>query len=111
MDGCMGLRGFTSRLVRLIGLKQKPQPQRRTLQISKPFNFKHVNASLPGYSEDEIAILKEKAAASRLGVAPEHEDDRLTSPRRAPAPPSMAGSTAPSVYVTHGPAASHDNLI
>lgn len=103
MDGCLGLRGFTSRLVRLMGLKQKPQPQRRTLQISKPFNFKHENATLPGYSEDEIAILKEKAAASRVGVAPDHHDGRMTSPRRAPVPPT--------VHVTPAPITTSDNLI
>ncbi|KAK7751374.1 hypothetical protein SLS62_006630 [Diatrype stigma] len=103
MDGCLSLRGFASRLQRLIGLKSKVQtPKRRSLQISAPFNFKHESVILPGVSEDEIAILKEKAAASRLGVASEDSDagPAFGSPRRAPAPPSGLRPVTPTVQAT-----------
>lgn len=94
MDGCLGFRAIASRLQRLMRLKPKSQPQRRSLQISKPFDFKHNNVALPGVSEDEIAILKEKAAASRVGIAPDgQEKSRLEQPRRAPAPPSGRSQT------------------
>ncbi|KAI0006785.1 hypothetical protein F4779DRAFT_548042 [Xylariaceae sp. FL0662B] len=95
MPACLGgFRAFTARLQRLIGggKSKSATPERRSLQISAPFNFKHETVSLPGVSEDEIAILKEQAAASRLGVAPDGSGVSPTSfgsPRKAPAPPSL----------------------
>jgi hypothetical protein len=44
--------------------QEKPMPQ-----ISAPFNLKSEPVSLPGVSEDELSILREKAAASRIGIA------------------------------------------
>ncbi|RYP53314.1 hypothetical protein DL768_001671 [Monosporascus sp. mg162] len=117
MDGCLGLRGFAARLQRLVGLKGKVQtPKRRSLQISAPFNFKHETVALPGVSEDEIAILKEKAAASRLGVAADGSGPAgptaFGSPRRAPAPPSAMRPVTPTVQVTPStPITPADNLI
>ncbi|KAK3353238.1 hypothetical protein B0T25DRAFT_206384 [Lasiosphaeria hispida] len=42
---------------------------KRQFQISEPFNFKKEPTTLPGLNEDEISVLREKAAASRLGIA------------------------------------------
>ncbi|KAI1352353.1 hypothetical protein F5Y01DRAFT_313827 [Xylaria sp. FL0043] len=101
---CMLFSTFTTRLQRLVGIKSKAaaaaaaKEKRNSfpLQISAPFNFKHETISLPGLSEDDIAILKEKAAASRLGVA--DKDGSFGSPRKAPrAPPSPARPVAPAV--------------
>ncbi|CAJ2512230.1 Uu.00g052450.m01.CDS01 [Anthostomella pinea] len=100
---CLGLKAFTARLQRLVGLnKSKAAPsEKRSLQISAPFNFKHETVCLPGISEDEIAILKEKAAASRLGVASDNGASSIgTPPRRAPAPPSQLRPAPPIVQVT-----------
>ncbi|TGJ86719.1 hypothetical protein E0Z10_g2025 [Xylaria hypoxylon] len=112
---CMLFSNFTTRLQRLVGLKSKAaaaaaaaaaageKRNSHTLQISAPFNFKHETISLPGLSEDDIAILKEKAAASRLGVAGANKDGSSTfgSPRKAPrAPPSpLQVAVAPVVVV------------
>lgn len=90
MHLCISFSAVTGRLRRLIGKPKAAEKSR--LQISAPFNFKHeTGASLPGFSEDEIAILKEKAAASRLGVmsdaSPNAASSNTTIPRRAPAPP------------------------
>jgi len=40
-----------------------------TPEISAPFNFKYEPVCLPGVSEDELILLREKAAASRICVA------------------------------------------
>ncbi|KAK3324358.1 hypothetical protein B0T19DRAFT_443772 [Cercophora scortea] len=37
-------------------------------EMSEPFNFRKEAVMLPGLSEDEISVLREKAAASQLGV-------------------------------------------
>ncbi|KAH9883804.1 hypothetical protein F4778DRAFT_617715 [Xylariomycetidae sp. FL2044] len=113
MPNCTGLRAFTARLVRLIGVKSKSAPsEKRTLQISAPFNFKHENATLPGVSEDEIAILKEKAAASRVGVASDGSSS-IGSPRKAPPVPSAPlRPITPTVKVTPStPISPADNMI
>ncbi|KAI0432060.1 hypothetical protein F5Y09DRAFT_340010 [Xylaria sp. FL1042] len=110
---CILFSTFTSRLQRLVGMKSKAAAAAATkekrnslpLQISAPFNFKHETISLPGLSEDDIAILKEKAAASRLGIAgtkaSKDGSSPFGSPRKAPrAPPSPARPVAPVVPVT-----------
>ncbi|KAI0482025.1 hypothetical protein GGR56DRAFT_618182 [Xylariaceae sp. FL0804] len=102
----MAFKTFTARLQRLIGLnKPKTTPaEKRSLQISAPFNFVHETVSLPGVSEDEIAILKEKAAASRLGVVSEGRSSSIGRPRKAPAPPSQPHSVQSAPDGTAAPA-------
>ncbi|GAW14492.1 hypothetical protein ANO14919_038950 [Xylariales sp. No.14919] len=117
---CILCNNFTARLQRLVGLKSSKaaaaageKRNSRPLQISAPFNFKHETISLPGLSEDDIAILKEKAAASRLGVAGAHKD-AFGSPRKAPrAPPSPAQAVAPVVLASSPgiPLSAEDNVI
>ncbi|KAI1198755.1 hypothetical protein F5X97DRAFT_144365 [Nemania serpens] len=121
---CLLLKTFTTRLQRLVGLKSKAaaaaaaneKRHSHTLQISAPFNFKHETISLPGLSEDDIALLREKAAASRFGVTGIYNDgtpSAFGSPRKAPrAPPSPARPIAPLVFVTPGsPLSPEDNVI
>lgn len=55
--------------VQTILRKRQRKEEKPTLEISAPFNFKREPVCLPGISEDEISILREKAAASRIGVA------------------------------------------
>ncbi|KAH8895639.1 hypothetical protein GQ53DRAFT_838611 [Thozetella sp. PMI_491] len=55
------------------GVIRKRKEPKRTLEISAPFNFQKNETMLPGLSEDEVAMLREKAAASRLGIA-DHRD-------------------------------------
>ncbi|KAK4035042.1 hypothetical protein C8A01DRAFT_48707 [Parachaetomium inaequale] len=54
-----------SSLQEMVGLRRR----KRQLQISESFNFKKETTILPGLTEDEISVLREKAAASRLGIA------------------------------------------
>ncbi|GAP93442.1 hypothetical protein SAMD00023353_12200030 [Rosellinia necatrix] len=111
---CISFNAVTARLQRLIGLKSKAaaaaaneKRHSHAIQISAPFNFKHESISLPGLSEDDIAHLKEKAAASRLGsVASANDNDvpsAFSSPRKAPrAPHSPVRNMSPVVTVTPG---------
>ncbi|KAL2761080.1 hypothetical protein ACRALDRAFT_2024938 [Sodiomyces alcalophilus JCM 7366] len=61
------LRNISSRVCRIIG-REKKQDTRR-LDISAPFDFQHVNASLGGISPDEVSVMREQAAATRIGIA------------------------------------------
>ncbi|KAI1336609.1 hypothetical protein F5Y15DRAFT_418682 [Xylariaceae sp. FL0016] len=70
------------------------------------------------FSAIRIAILKEKAAASRLGVAsdgtttPSSKQALGSHPRKAPAPPSPLRPVTPTVKVTPStPITPADNLI
>ncbi|KAI0200240.1 hypothetical protein F4808DRAFT_172930 [Astrocystis sublimbata] len=94
---CMVLNTFTARLHRLVGSRSKgaaanEKRYSHTLQISAPFDFKHETISLPGLSEDDIATMKKKAAAARLGVSYDEGDaddipSPFGSPRKAPRAP------------------------
>ncbi|KAI0876014.1 hypothetical protein GGS24DRAFT_261849 [Hypoxylon argillaceum] len=121
---CLPIKSFTSRLQRLVGMKSKAaaaaaneKRNSHILHISAPFNFKHESISLPGLSEDDIAILREKAAASRLGIHHSndgsHSPSAFGSPRKAPrAPPSPARTVTPAVLVIPGtPLSAEDNVI
>ncbi|KAM5367451.1 hypothetical protein ACJZ2D_010014 [Fusarium nematophilum] len=50
-------------------VRQRRRKGKPTIQISAPFNFKHEPVTLPGVSDEQIAMLREKAAASRIGIA------------------------------------------
>ncbi|KAI1360416.1 hypothetical protein F5Y08DRAFT_48369 [Xylaria arbuscula] len=118
---CIFFGTFTTRLQRLVGMKSKAaaataaKEKRNSypLQISAPFNFKHETISLPGLSEDDIAILKEKAAASRLGVAGANKDrsSPFGSPRKAPPAPSPARAVAPVTVRSDTPLSMKDNVM
>ncbi|KAI4867972.1 hypothetical protein F4820DRAFT_170866 [Hypoxylon rubiginosum] len=105
MANCMSvLRVFTARLQECFGIKTSPSTtEKQPLQISAPFNFKHETISLPGVSEDEIAVLKERAVTrlypSSIGTprkaptppTPNYPDPSFFStPRKAPTPPTLA---------------------
>ncbi|KAK0391008.1 hypothetical protein NLU13_0510 [Sarocladium strictum] len=62
------VRVLCSRLQTILRQRRRKQ-QKRSLEISAPFNFTHQPVIIPGISEDEISILREKAAASRIGIA------------------------------------------
>ncbi|KAI1170832.1 hypothetical protein F4777DRAFT_91530 [Nemania sp. FL0916] len=119
---CMPFKVFTMRLQRLISSSKskasaagREKRGSRALQISAPFNFKHETVSLPGLSEDDIALLKEKVAASRFGVTDVHDGgpSAFGSPRKAPrAPPSPVRIVAPAVLAAPGtPLSPEDNVI
>ncbi|PQE32164.1 hypothetical protein CJF32_00001768 [Rutstroemia sp. NJR-2017a WRK4] len=56
------LSRFGSKCAESLGLKQKPS---KPISISAPFNFQEGPAVMfPGYSEDDISLMKEKAIAS-----------------------------------------------
>ncbi|KAI1487714.1 hypothetical protein F4809DRAFT_561731 [Biscogniauxia mediterranea] len=98
MPCLLTFKAVTARLHRLLGAKKSATPKRQSLQISAPFNFKHESVSLPGVSEDEIAMLKEKARATRLGVATDGSSS-FGNPRKAPAPPSPMRPVTPVVQI------------
>ncbi|OAA32223.1 hypothetical protein AAL_01555 [Moelleriella libera RCEF 2490] len=84
-------------------IRDRAKKQRREIEISAPFDMKHETVNIPGVSQEEIAILREKAAASRIGVlelrdvsSPEFEYHKRSrpSPRLRPAAPSHASENS-----------------
>ncbi|KAL1839924.1 hypothetical protein VTJ49DRAFT_1012 [Mycothermus thermophilus] len=78
-------RLYTS-LQDLVGLRRK----KRSVVISEPFNFRREPTVLPGLTEDELvvlSILREKAAASRLGIAHAIDPSRAATPTLFPTAP------------------------
>lgn len=68
---------------------QRRRKQKRALEISAPFDLKCEPVSLPGISQDELAMLRKKAAASRIGVfkaMPPSYVRRRKAPRPSPGP-------------------------
>ncbi|OTB01107.1 hypothetical protein M426DRAFT_14824 [Hypoxylon sp. CI-4A] len=110
MTSCIGgFRAFVARLQKLIGVKSEPTSyEKPALQISAPFNFKHETFSLPGVSEDEIAILKEQAASSRFGAT---DPSSFGTPRKAPSPPSLRPVTPVLKVTPSTPISPTENLI
>ncbi|KJZ79863.1 hypothetical protein HIM_00577 [Hirsutella minnesotensis 3608] len=74
-------------------LLSRRRKQKRTMEISAPFDLKTEPVCLPGVSEDELTILREKAAASRIGVYESMPRSRA---------PSYSQITRPSRHVTAG---------
>ncbi|KAF5523631.1 hypothetical protein CGCA056_v005312 [Colletotrichum aenigma] len=60
-----GFKVFLNKVIRRSRKEAKP----RGVDISAPFDFKKCNLELAGISADEIAMLKEQAVASRIGIA------------------------------------------
>ncbi|KAL6883965.1 hypothetical protein HDV57DRAFT_437168 [Trichoderma longibrachiatum] len=83
-------------------LRHGRRKQRRGLEISSPFGLKKEPVLLPGISQEELSILREKAAASQIGVAEDsmYPDPtsslprslRSRSPYRSPSPFSIASA-------------------
>ncbi|KAN0096367.1 hypothetical protein V8E51_015172 [Hyaloscypha variabilis] len=70
-----------------IGLKTNPKHRR--VEISAPFDFKEGPApNFPGYSEDDISLMREKAIAS-TAIVEDGEFDFASRPQR---PGSRASS-------------------
>ncbi|KAK2071766.1 hypothetical protein P8C59_006164 [Phyllachora maydis] len=74
----------------MVGHRKSKQPK-RVLEISAPFNFKKETGMLPGISEQELSLLREKELVGRIGVA-DHMEDHLT-PRQAPPVPMRSSAT------------------
>ncbi|KAH8593455.1 hypothetical protein B0O99DRAFT_688674 [Bisporella sp. PMI_857] len=76
---------FRNNFLETLKLKRK---SRRNLDISAPFNFKEgPTMHFPGYSEDDISLMREKAIASTAIVS---EDSELDLPSRFRRPHSSA---------------------
>ncbi|KAL0944544.1 uncharacterized protein CTRU02_202431 [Colletotrichum truncatum] len=58
-----GFKVFINKMIR------RRKETKRAMEISAPFDFKKCNLDLAGISADEIAMLKEQAVASRIGIA------------------------------------------
>ncbi|KAK3985991.1 hypothetical protein QBC44DRAFT_145006 [Cladorrhinum sp. PSN332] len=71
------------------------------IQISEPFNFERRPVSLPGLTAEEILVLREKAAATRLGIHLELSDPTASSsgstlmPCSRQQPPPLVSSSVP----------------
>ncbi|KAF4972663.1 hypothetical protein FSARC_812 [Fusarium sarcochroum] len=50
-------------------VRQRRRKDKRSMEISAPFNFEKNPVALPGVSEEQLAMLREQAAASRIGIA------------------------------------------
>ncbi|KAA8571205.1 hypothetical protein MFRU_075g00060 [Monilinia fructicola] len=77
---CMQLKAtflkFSKKCAETLRIRPKTP---KTISISAPFNFQEGPAvNLPGYSEDEISLMKEKAIASTAVVS----DNRYTNLNR-----------------------------
>ncbi|KAJ6444545.1 ATP-dependent RNA helicase [Purpureocillium lavendulum] len=89
-------------------LQRRRKQKRVALEISAPFDLKLEPVCLPGVSEDEISILREKAAASRIGIF-EYMPSRSRSPslhkisRPLRTPPAVMTSLQPHVVVPARP--------
>ncbi|KAK0658104.1 hypothetical protein QBC41DRAFT_308267 [Cercophora samala] len=71
---------------------------KRHLVISAPFDFEHRPVTLPGLTSEEILVLREKAAATRLGI---HTDTPPSIPTYSvSAPSSSSNSSTPHPNVT-----------
>ncbi|KAK4172890.1 hypothetical protein QBC36DRAFT_68082 [Triangularia setosa] len=71
---------------------------KRQLVISEPFNFGHRPVVLPGLTPEEILVLREKAAATRLGI---HTDPPPSAPTYlVSAPNSSSNGSTPRSNVT-----------
>jgi len=93
MQICSDVKSNMKRLclrLQAVAGSRRRKPTKRVLQISAPFDFRKEETMLPGLSEDEISVLREKAAASRLGVA-DHDRD-YTSPFGSPMIPTRTSS-------------------
>ncbi|OBS19316.1 hypothetical protein FPOA_11040 [Fusarium poae] len=53
-------------------IRQRSRKEKRGLDISAPFNFEKNPVNLPGVSEEQLSMLREQAAASRIGIADHH---------------------------------------
>ncbi|OAQ69114.1 hypothetical protein VFPPC_13791 [Pochonia chlamydosporia 170] len=81
---------------RLQSMLRDRRRTRRDIEISAPFDLKLEPVNLPGVSQEEIAILREKAAASRIGVLElrpespsEYHKMSRPSPRLRPVQPAV----------------------
>ncbi|KAK5998544.1 hypothetical protein PT974_00924 [Cladobotryum mycophilum] len=91
-------------------LRTGRRKEKREMEISAPFDTKLVPVSIPGVTEEELAILREKAAASRIGIAESIHSQSTHSltldiPKRArspyartPSPHSAVSSTQQSIW-------------
>ncbi|KAK0718008.1 hypothetical protein B0T26DRAFT_751993 [Lasiosphaeria miniovina] len=68
MHVCSNFKRFCSSLQDLVSFRRR-KDLRRQLQISEPFNFRKEDTVIPGLTENEITVMREKAAASCLGIA------------------------------------------
>ncbi|KAF4447037.1 hypothetical protein F53441_9398 [Fusarium austroafricanum] len=50
-------------------VRQRRRKEKRNMEISAPFNFEKNPVNLPGVSEEQLSMLREQAAASRIGIA------------------------------------------
>ncbi|KAL2070613.1 hypothetical protein VTL71DRAFT_13639 [Oculimacula yallundae] len=79
--------GFRTRCLEVFCLKSSPTS--KIIEISAPFDFKEGPAvHFPGYSEDDISLMREKALASTAIV----EDGRFDYNTRRVVPRSRGGS-------------------
>ncbi|KAI5463455.1 hypothetical protein BGZ63DRAFT_422808 [Mariannaea sp. PMI_226] len=74
------VRTLCSRVQTFIRPRRRKDKRRASVHISAPFNLKREPVLLPGISEDEIAMLRDKAAASRIGIADPSTPPLLPTP-------------------------------
>ncbi|KAH8913007.1 hypothetical protein BR93DRAFT_964134 [Coniochaeta sp. PMI_546] len=89
MPVCLDFRRIRSRLQDMVSFRRE---KKRTLKISAPYNFKKEGTYLPGITESEISVLREKAAASCIGIRHDH-DPTLLGPLRIPSPVNRRGGS------------------
>ncbi|CAG8981425.1 hypothetical protein HYALB_00012770 [Hymenoscyphus albidus] len=93
---CSQFSSFICRIgnkcLQTVGIKSKPAS--KSLIISSPYNFQEGPAvNFPGYSQDDISLMKEKAIAS-TAVTDDGESDFNFPARRPSRPHSRAGSAS-----------------
>ncbi|KAG9247350.1 hypothetical protein BJ878DRAFT_190163 [Calycina marina] len=84
---CIHFSDFVNKCLESTGIKRKPRKQ---VDISAPFDFKAgPTMHFPGYSEDDISLMREKAIASTAIVNEDSDFDLTTRIQR---PHSRASS-------------------
>jgi len=91
------VRLLCSRVQTILRQRRRKQVHKPLPEISAPFDFKREPVLLPGVSQEELSILREKAAASRIGVAETMPPSPMLSRNssRSPIVASLPSAKAP----------------
>ncbi|KAH7328239.1 hypothetical protein B0I35DRAFT_472976 [Stachybotrys elegans] len=65
----MALKGNVRTLCSRMQTILRRRKQKQNMEISAPFNLRLEPSCIPGITQEEIMMLRDKAAASRIGIA------------------------------------------
>ncbi|KAK3955145.1 hypothetical protein QBC32DRAFT_57899 [Pseudoneurospora amorphoporcata] len=80
MQVCSNFKRFRASLQELLGIKRRKQVKGD--DISAPYNFKKETTVIPGVTQEELEVLRDKAAASHLDPLRQHSNPPSASRSR-----------------------------